>query len=314
MKELAQSDMALLADPNDPDALIARARIMLHFDNPLELCEMGKRLARCQHPDAPYWHDHILTRFYNHAVKPAFINIGGGPDFHYPGWRNFDSAESALNPIPERFTPDVSFPVKTGSANVVYSSHCLEHLDDAAVDRVLTESRRMLRDGGMLVLKLPDFEEVLVRWRAGDHDYFKHWGLDKCVPTWASRGVADTIDARAAMIFCGWWNDAYGDAFGERRPDAEGAYHGPATLPSMGRVPIVVNSTPHELSACLRDYVPASGHFNHKNAWSRSELAELVQKHGFSVISTDAQAIQDRLAYIPTLSNLVNISMYMVAQ
>lgn len=313
---LAQTDIDLAVDSDDPQALIDRTKIMLRMNMPYELAVMGVRLARCQHPEAPYWHDHILTRFYNQAVTPDNINIGGGPNFHYPGWRNFDSAESPLNPWPVKFAPDTMFPVKAGTARMVYSSHCLEHLNDQTVDMVLMEARRMLRPDGALVLKLPDFDEVLRRWKAGDNEYFKQWGIDKVVKTWASRGVDDTIDARAAMIFCGWWNDAYGDEFGERKPDAEGAYHGPIVAEKWFYGEVLANGTPHEIADKFKCYLyQAIGpqHFNHQNAWSVEELGELLAKHDFSVISTDKAEIQERLQ-IPGIRDMASISMYVLAQ
>lgn len=310
MKTLAQADIDLAVDSSDPEALITRTKIMLSLNYPFELCEMGKRLARCQHPEAPFWHDQILTRFYNQAVIPDYVNIGGGPNFHFPGWKNFDSAESPLNPFPVKFTPETTFPAE--SAGLVYSSHCLEHLDDETVDRVLSEARRMLRPEGALVLKLPDFDEVLRRWRAGDNDYFKQWGMDKVVPTWKNKRVKDTIDARAAMIFCGWWNNAYGDEFGERRPEAEGAYHGPEPI----RHRHWYYGTPHGIAWQMRhsDKIPKDAHFNHQNAWSLKELVELLSLRGFSVISTDDPEIIKRMPHIPGLGDMANISMYVLAR
>lgn len=316
---LAQTDIDLAVDSDDPQALIDRTKIMLRLNMPYELAVMGVRLARCQHPEAPYWHDHILTRFYNQAVTPDNINIGGGPNFHYPGWRNFDSSEGPLNPWPVKFGPDLRFPVKTKSVGTVYSSHCLEHLDDETVDSVLSDARRMLRPDGALVLKLPDFDEVLRRWKAGDNEYFKQWGIDKCVPTWASRGVQDTIDARAAMIFCGWWNDAYGDEFGERKPDAEGAYHGPSINWPGVESHLFTNDgiyppSPHEIAGRLRKRAPEGAHFNHQNAWSLEELVDLLLfKHDFSIISTDKAEIQERIQ-IPGIRDMASISMYVLAQ
>ena len=85
----------------------------------------------------------------------------------------------------------MTFPVDDKGAEIVYSSHCLEHLDDATVDRVMTEARRMCR--GHLVLKLPDFDEVLLRWTGGDSEYFNHLGMNGVVKTWRSAGFEDTI-------------------------------------------------------------------------------------------------------------------------
>jgi hypothetical protein len=227
------------------------------------------------------------------------INIGGGAGWSYAGWRNFDQREGF------RFTPKTVLPVEDASAEIVYSSHCFEHLDDATVAKLLSEARRICK--GALVLKLPDFDQVIERWRAGDSEYFNHWGMGKVVKTWKNLGIEDTIDARASMIFCGWWNDAYGDEWGSRNPDTPGAYHGPCSAHMS------VDYTPHNLAKIMRQCAPlfASTHFNHQNAWSRGELGDLLERHGFTVEHMDAE--KACLLPIPTITDMRGISMYAVA-
>ena len=282
---------------------------MLQMDNPHEIAHAARMLLNCPDAQAVPIIDHCLIRLLNAAEPPRNISIGGGANYHHAGWKNFDAAPGPLNPWPVAFTPKTTFPVPNAWARTVYSSHCLEHLDDATVSRVLTEARRMLRPDGALVLKLPDFEQVLERWRAGDEAYFDQWGMQDVIPTWKNMGVEATIDAKAAMIFCGWWNDAYGDEFGKRTPDALGAYHGPL-MSSMSD-----NFTPHVLARLMRQsanlFSPV--HFNHQNAWSRAELAALIEAHGFNVISMDEIEICEKYADIPGLHEQCNISMYAVA-
>lgn len=222
------------------------------------------------------------------------INVGGGRKFSFPGWINLDAATGFA------LTPTCVFPVADRSAPFVYSSHCLEHLDDATVDRVLDESRRVC--GDRLVLKLPDFEDVIKRKSVGDHGYFRQWGMDGLTSMWEK----DSIDLRASMIFCGYWNEAYGHEFvGRRSPDAPGAYHGPAGVPDW-------TSSPHEIAATLRAMSPKGAVFNHQNAWSRRELIDLLEKHGFEVLSMDAEKILK--LPIPTLEKQREISMYVLAR
>lgn len=224
------------------------------------------------------------------------VNIGGG-NWNYPGWVNLDQQQA----FP--FTPSVTFPIGDKSAEIVYSSHCLEHLCDSTVDRVLSEARRICR--GILVLKLPDFEEVMKRWKSGDTDYFNHWGLNGVVKTWKNKAIQDSIHARACMVFCGWWNDAYGNEWGGRNPDAPGAYHGPAMVATPS------DKTPHEMAQYLKAGAPLGGHFNHQNAWSRDELITLLSRHGFDVKHMD----RDRACElpIPGIKEHYGISMYAVA-
>jgi hypothetical protein len=231
------------------------------------------------------------------------INIGGGRKFLHRGWLNLDGQEGF--PL----TPECTFPID--EAEIVYSSHCLEHLDDATVDRVLSEARRVCK--GLLVLKLPDFEEVLRRWKAGDEAYFNAWGMNGVVRTWASRGVPDSIDSRASMIFCGWWNAEYGDEWGKRSPEAPKAFHGPV-MPMNAEL---AARSPHEISKALKDVLwmlpkRRGVHWNHQNAWSVEELHKLLSRHGFTIDSIDPDEIC-RMA-IPTINDMRGISMYVSAR
>ncbi len=230
------------------------------------------------------------------------INIGGGR-FDHPGWLNLDAVTGY------KLSPSTMFPVEDHSAQIIYSSHCFEHLDDATVSRMLAESRRALRSRGWLALKIPDFQDVLLRYKAGDHAYFKQWGMEKLVHMWPE----DSIHARAAMIFCGHWNDAYGDEFnGERRPDAPGAYHGP--MYDMLANSALADCSPHQISSFFRDLtisLKPGVHFNHQNAWSAPELRELLERHGFQVLSIDPDEMCK--LPIPGVESQRAISLYMLA-
>jgi SAM-dependent methyltransferase len=66
---------------------------------------------------------------------------------------------------------DVSgrLPFEDGSAELVYASHVLEHLPTARVPDVLSEWRRVLADGGQLLVAVPDLDRIakLLVSRAG---------------------------------------------------------------------------------------------------------------------------------------------------
>ena len=227
------------------------------------------------------------------------VNIGGGT-FKAPGWVNYD----ALTGV--RLTPETVFPVE--QAPIVYSSHCFEHLDDATLHRMLKETRRMLAKEGLFVLKLPDFEKVRDRYRANDDSFFKQWGMDKLAPSWPSQGVTDTIAARAAMIFCGVWEPAYGDADAEFTKQIGPGYHGPVPMTDETYRTILawprINDIPRAFGACK----PEGWHFNHQNAWSHKEIRWLLKAYGFKVLETAA------VGDIPGIDTQRDISMYVYAQ
>jgi SAM-dependent methyltransferase len=258
------------------------------------------------------------VRLANVVLPIRSVNLGGGSEFVEPGWRNLEGSAGPANPTPFLFSPACRFPLRNGSVTTVYSSHCFEHLDDATVARVLAEARRVIRQAGRLVIKLPDFDRALAAWRAGEPSFFDEdrWGLRRLKALWPVKGVADTLDARASMIFCGFWNDEYGEHFGART-SRDGAYHGPAAMPAEQLAAVRDLATPHDVAAALRAWVVAhepSFHFNHQNAWSRQELRALLGAHGFECVTFDSRAVVEAAADIPSIEAARDESLYCLAR
>lgn len=64
-------------------------------------------------------------------------------------------------------------PLKSGSVEVIYSSHMFEHLDREEADMFLNEARRILCSGGIIRLAVPDIRIRAERYIAnGDADAF----------------------------------------------------------------------------------------------------------------------------------------------
>lgn len=257
-------------------------------------------------------------RMANAVLPTAAVNIGGGSEFAEFRWLNLDGAVGPANPRPFAFTPECRLPLRDASVDTVYSSHCLEHLDDATVARVLAEARRVVRADGRLVIKLPDFDRALTCWRAGDASFFDEdrWGLRRLKSLWPVKGVADSLDSRASMVFCGFWNDEYGQHFGERA-SREGAYHGPATMPAAQLAAVRDRCSPHEVAASLRAWVVAhesSFHFNHQNAWSREELRVLIEAAGFAVQTFEPEDVLRLAGDVPGIGAARDESLYCLAR
>ena len=236
------------------------------------------------------------------------VNIGGGSAAH-EGWLNFDALTGF------DLTPHSAFPVHDSTAAIVYSSHCFEHLDDKTIDRMLVEARRMLAPDGHLVLKLPDYERVLDRYRAGDEAFFNQWGIQKLVHMWPSQEVKDTIAARACMIFCGMWNPSYGDKnaeFTKQIGTGADAYHGPAPMDDDSYRTVLGWNSLRQIAQMMAACKKPDWHFNHQSAWSHVELTYLLEIHGFKVVSQDAEDAEQMP--IPDIGAQEAISMYVVAR
>jgi len=251
----------------------------------------------------------------NQSPLEKKINIGGGLSFAHEGWINFDAAspnyKHRLN-----FNADTKLPYPSGQANLVYSSHCLEHLDDPTVIQMLSEAQRILSDCGDLVIKLPDFDAVLADWRRRDSTGIlapAQWGVIRLFKLWQQHGVSTGIEAWTAMIFSGFWNSAYGNPFLGTGVCQEGAYHGPPRLSSQ-RLSEILDSelSPHLISSILKSQIvrhETDFTFNHQNAWSRAEFIALARCVGFELVATDGE-VGKNFQSIPTLDEMGSMSAY----
>jgi SAM-dependent methyltransferase len=136
------------------------------------------------------------------------VNLGCGLSVA-PGWLNIDGSLNAwiaskpacLHPIAYRlggarkFYPETFYcttlrnntfihhnftygiPLNDRSADFVYSSHFLEHLDRETGQMLLKECMRVLKPNGVIRIGVPDLEYAWEMYRRGDkeqmlHDYF----------------------------------------------------------------------------------------------------------------------------------------------
>lgn len=120
------------------------------------------------------------------------INVGCGQTPTI-GWSNFDNSWSvrlARGPVARllpgradyvkavreydiRYAEARRLPVPSASADVIYSSHMLEHLDREEASLFLAEAYRVLAPGGRIRLVVPDLAKMAAKYaRSGDADSF----------------------------------------------------------------------------------------------------------------------------------------------
>ena len=90
----------------------------------------------------------------DHWSGRPLLNLGCGQRWH-PDWTNIDRS-GGLGVISHDL--NVGIPVNSGSAAAVYMSNLLEHLAIADAEALLRECERVLCDGGVLRVCVPDLE------------------------------------------------------------------------------------------------------------------------------------------------------------
>lgn len=251
---------------------------------------------------------------HNFPVK-RFVNIGGGERFIYPEWINVDiNATKKYGMSHDLFPKSGRLPIDDGSMEIVYSSHCLEHLNDEQVSFVIREAKRLLTKGGAFLVKIPDFDWLLESYRKGYAGAFSDdlWNFPCATGTWEANGVEDCIENRCAYLFLGYWNEYFGNLFSDYNVDNPGAYNGPPKVDVSLIRERILSTTPKGFADFLAsNYSHRVGNtFNHQNAWGCREFSELLSRHGFKVLSVDREEIVKMYSHIPGISDMFSISSY----
>lgn len=91
-----------------------------------------------------------------HGVQMILVNVGCGI-LHRPGWLNLDLEPA--DPGVSRWDLRRGIPLEPATADAVYMSHVLEHLDREDARRAIADAARVLRLGGVIRIVVPDLEQ-----------------------------------------------------------------------------------------------------------------------------------------------------------
>lgn len=101
------------------------------------------------------------------------LNVGCGSVRHAEPWTNLDNLHDILKPgTPERTNLDAEknyvnhslpdpMPFKEGTFNAILCSHVIEHFDCQDSAKILSDCMRVLVNGGLLVVSVPNAEYFL---------------------------------------------------------------------------------------------------------------------------------------------------------
>ena len=95
----------------------------------------------------------------------SFLNIGAGT-FNHKFWTNVDYGSEQYAKVQKNFIElnlmeKPKFPFENESIELIYSSHTIEHVNDAAVKNLIGETFRILKNGGILRITCPDANLLL---------------------------------------------------------------------------------------------------------------------------------------------------------
>jgi hypothetical protein len=245
-----------------------------------------------------------------------YINIGSGLR-NWQGWLLLDQIEA---PKICKFTmePQAILPAQTAGSKLVYSSHHIEHLCVPSLLRLISESRRVLREGAYLLLKYPDFEYFLEQLVIGNERAVVDKGIESVIWSWKNHGIEDCQITRTAMMFCGYWNVHYGDHFSRQISRDPRAYHGPPKAHKKELREVLLCGDIREASNRLNQIAMQDTEFsafNHRTAWSHAWLVESVSSFGFQLVTKEKRKIVGGLGTtVPDIADMYDWSAYLLFQ
>jgi predicted SAM-dependent methyltransferase len=103
------------------------------------------------------------------AVKDIKLEIGAGGKKGKNGWLTMDLTE--LCDLPWDLRNGIPFP--DASLSVIYSSHFFEHLSFQETKKLITECRRVLKEGGIFSICVPNARPYLEAYTRGDKAFLE---------------------------------------------------------------------------------------------------------------------------------------------
>ena len=138
------------------------------------LDRLGYEVRRKQKSD-----DGVYLSFPESSLSERrFYNIGAG-SFEHRYWTNVDYASTHYSEVQKNFVNynlmDLKpLPIEDNIAEIVYSSHTIEHISDDAANNMLKECYRILKPGGGIRLTAPNAWLEFEAYKRNDNTYW-YW-------------------------------------------------------------------------------------------------------------------------------------------
>ena len=247
---------------------------------------LGYNIARIPSNNEVVKHDlSLYLKLYSEeaVINRRFYNIGAGT-FRHEAWTNVDHQNEwykknnvdidldflLLNPLP----------IKDNSAEVVYSSHTVEHITDLAAQNLFNESHRVLKVGGYLRIATPNIDLDYRAYKSNDRDYF-YWCKRYATPEEYQRVKACkpfsewSIQQTFLYHFATSASTLHIDGSPMRISDAE--------LDMIFNSTTYINALNYCTSRCSLD-VQRKYPGNHINWWNKGKLFKTLKIAGFDSI------------------------------
>lgn len=232
--------------------------------------------------------------FSKESIKnKQFFNIGAG-SFHHPFWTNIDYESDWYRKNKDNTRRGIQYdllslnplPINTNSAEIVYTSHTIEHITDEAAQFIFDEVYRISKNKGVFRITTPNIELAYQAFKTKDLHYFKHIWRFSLDPIFVN-GIQVKKDIRNASIeqlflfhFASTASSLHN--FGEKKlTDSE--------IKKLFTENDLESALNHCTSLCSLD-VQKKYPGMHVNWWSKEKIFKMLRKSGFNKIYASGYA------------------------
>lgn len=231
----------------------------------------------------------IYKKHYNKDSinNKRFYNLGAG-SFYHPYWTNIDyysdwysdNKKTSMSGVHHDFMTLKELPIDRDSAEVVYSSHTVEHITDEAAQKMFDEAYRILKKDGVLRITTPNIDLEHRAFKDNDRDYF-YW-VDNYSKKKEIERINITKPMKQASIeqiflyhFAGSVSELHGDGSKERISD-----NGLRSLFSEKSFEDALNYCTNKCNLEIQSRYPG----NHINWWNPEKMTNMFKNVGFTKI------------------------------
>lgn len=218
------------------------------------------------------------------------LNLGGGANI-LDDWVSLDTRygyENTKNILPLWLTSKDALPFDNNTFTFVYSSHFLEHVNDAITENLLNESFRVLKPNGTIMLVVPNFEKAIEYYKRGSWEFAMNWGFgDSLFPRYSMNGIETNLENITAAMFTASTSII---ATKGKSPAAKYIYDG---VPYVSRQELrekLLTLNVKDFSRFIVGKIPPHADTReHVNAYTKQELETRLSEAGFTVVYPESE-------------------------
>ena len=135
---------------------------------------LGFEIKRIENDDALYYK--LFPK--DSLINKRFYNIGAA-GFNHKFWTNIDMKsywyqreQKNSNFINFDLSSLKNLPIYSNTAEIVYSSHTIEHINDTATQNMFNEAYRILKNNSILRICVPNIDLVYMAYKNNDKNFF----------------------------------------------------------------------------------------------------------------------------------------------